>query len=214
MGTCDLLLGFVTGAVSSGVVAVALERAVRPKLKILIDTGHAKGQIGKNPPHELFHVRVHNIPARWPLAGRKPAWSTQAHLSIVSHDGEATLIGPVPARWSSQPEPIVAISSGQGIVQVLDVARMLTGRKIDIHAHESQALVVAVKFEGASDIYLFTNESYARPDWSNPHWKLTGSRHRVRITIDYERGREQRDFWIHNRGIRLDEVSLELIHNS
>ena len=211
MEAWDLLVGFVSGAVASAAAAVVLERAVRPKLEIRIAPGRAQGHITGNPPHEFFHVWVHNISACRLRAGRKPAWSSQAHLAVVSSDGGATLVGPIPARWASQPEPVVAVGTAQGVIQILDVARMLSGRKVDIHTHESQALVVAVKFENDPDIYLFTNESYARPDWSNPDWKLTGSRHRIRVTVDYERGREQRDFWIHNRGLRRDDVSFEAV---
>ncbi len=66
-----------------------------------------------------------------------------------------------------------------------------------------------MKFEGEPDLHLFTNESYLFLRWSNPAWRLTGARSRVRIAVDYEEGRAQSDFWIYNRGGRRDDVALE-----
>lgn len=200
MDACNVLIGLATGLVSgvvaSALVAVLLELILRPNLEINVNLGDIQGQAaGKH----LVHVSVANIPA-W-LPGRRPAWSTQAHLSVVKSDGTDTLVGPIPARWISQPEPIVTMETGQ---PRLDVPRIIAGRKVDIHTHEPQALVIAMKFE--NDVYLFTNESYAYPNWANPNWKLSESRNRIRITVDYERGRETRDFWL-----RHDKVSLEAV---
>jgi len=202
MVACDLLIGFVSGMAA----AVFLERLERPKLTIQVGNGNNQDDIANVPDRQFYHLFVHNVPAWKPLAGRKPAWSSQAHLSIVSSDGASTLVAPIPARWNSQPDPVTCTC--QGIPQ-LDVARIIAGRKVDIHAHEAQALVVAVKTKNDPDVYLFTNESYAFPHLSNPDWKLTGTKHRIRVTVEYERGSEQRDFWIYNRGHRCDDVYLE-----
>jgi hypothetical protein len=71
---------------------------------------------------------------------------------------------------------------------------------MDVHNHEDEALAVAVKLEGEDDCFLFTNESYLFPRWSNPEWRLGAGKHRLRVTVTYESGRAQMDFWLNNGG--------------
>jgi hypothetical protein len=130
-------------------------------------------------------------------------------LEVRSADGRAPLLQPIPARWISQPEPILTLGIGGQAVQIPDVARMLAGRRIDIHNHEDQVMSVAVKFEGTPEIHLFTNESYVFHWWQNPAWSLPQGRHRLRVTVYYERGRAQRDVWLHNTGLTRDDVRIE-----
>lgn len=147
----------------------------------------------------------------WPLPGRRPAWACQATLEVLADDGVTQVLPPIPARWTSQPEPILTVGVGQGIVQIPDVARMLAGRRIDIHNHEDQVMSIGVKFEGAPEFHLFTNESYVFPRWQNPAWSLARGRHRLRVSVFYERERTQRDFWLHNNGGRREDVRIETL---
>ena len=195
---------------ASAIAAILLDHAGRPLLEVVEHNGaRAQGQSAGNPPHEFFHVRVRNRPARRPLSGRRPAWACQATLEVLTEDGNARLLDPIPARWISQPEPILTLGIGGGTAQIPDVARMLAGRRIDIHNHEDQVMSVALKFEGVADCHLFTNESYVFSRWQNPAWSLPRGRHRLRVTVYYERGRAQRDFWLHNEGDRRDDVRIK-----
>ena len=206
-----LLGGFVLGIAASFIAWIVSENWARPLLKIEVDQNRAQGQLANNPPHEFYHVRVTNLPARRPVPGRRPAWACQATLEVVADDGKFTVLGPIAARWTSLPEPILAVGLPGGIVQVPDVAKMLTARRIDVHNHEEQVLAVALKFEGDDDCFLFTNESYAFPRCSRPEWRLPRGRHRVRIALHYDRGREVTDFWLENNGPRRDDVRLRPI---
>ena len=208
----EIFVGFLLGILASAIAAILLNHEERPFVGILSEDGaRAQGQNAGNPRHEFFHVRIRNLPARWPLSGRRPAWSCQATLEILTADGGATILGPIPARWSSQPEPILTVGVGGAVAQIPDVARMLAGRRIDIHNHEDQLLCVAIKYEGAPECHVFTNESYASPQGRNPAWALEHGRHRLRVTVYYERGRRRSDFWIHNNGPSCDDLQIEAI---
>jgi hypothetical protein len=208
----EIFAGFVLGILASAIAAIALEHAGRPLLEILdYDGARALGQSAGNPPHEFFHVRVRNRPAMRPLSGRRPAWACHATLEVLRADGNSQLLTPIPARWISQPEPILTVGIGDRAVQIPDAARMLAGRRIDIHNHEDQVMSVAVKFEGEANCHLFTNESYVFPMWQNPAWLLPRGSHRLRVTVYYERGRTQRDFWLHNEGDRRNDMRIETL---
>jgi hypothetical protein len=205
----EVFAGFVLGILASAIAAIVLDHASRPLLEVVEHNGdRAQGQSPGNPPHEFFHVRVRNRRARL-LSGRRPAWSCQATLEVRTGDGHGRLVDPIPARWISQPEPILTLGISGQVAQIPDAARMLAGRRIDIHNHEDQVMSIAVKFEGADECHLFTNESYVFPRWQNPEWSLQPGRHRLRVTVYYERGRAQRDLWLHNDGHTRDDVRIE-----
>ena len=208
----NLLLGFVFGTISSLLAALAWDRWTRPRLAIEIDRTKAVGQNAANPPHEFFHVVVGNRredPAEDGLApGLRTAWSCSATLEILPN-GTSPKIGPISARWTSQPEPIQLLTVGQMVYSMVDIARIIAGRRVDVHSHREQQLSIVLKFEGEDDCFLFTNESYAfLPKWNNPAWRLGLGRHHLRVTIDFELGRKQADFWIENGGRRREDVRL------
>lgn len=75
-GGLQAITGFLLGVLASAIVAIVVDRAARPLLAVLTHDGaRAQGQNAGSPPHEFFHVLVRNVPARRPLAGRRPAWS-------------------------------------------------------------------------------------------------------------------------------------------
>ncbi|MEM4379496.1 MAG: hypothetical protein QXL01_02265 [Thermoplasmatales archaeon] len=205
----ELLTGFFLGIFASAIAAILIDYSTRPFLALgLDDSPPVQGQSPGSPAHAFYHLKVKNMPAKWPLSGRRPAWSCQATIEVLSEDGRHSLFGPIPARWVSQPEPIVSFISAGNVIHFPDVAKMIAGRKIDIHSHEDQKIVIAVKFEGETDCFLFTNESYAFPRWSNPQWKLGQGRYRLRVTIYYERGRAYSDFLIENVGSTRGDLKI------
>ena len=205
----EILIGFLLGIMASAFAAITFEYAVRPQLKTVNDdSGRAQGQMPDNPPHEFYHLKVRNLPAKWPLLGRRPAWSCKANLEVFDSDGRPLLASPILARWTSQPEPIFPISNSGQVVHIPDVAKMIAARKVDIHNHEDQPLSVVVKFEGSPDCHLFSNESYLFPRGQNPEWRLGIGTYRLRVTVYYERGRSQDDFELANSGPSCDDIRI------
>jgi hypothetical protein len=205
----DILWGFLLGILASAIAAVFYEYASRPLLDIVVDTsGRAQGQLGNNPPHEFYHAKVRNLPAKWPLSGRKPAWSTKATIEVFAADGSRAIPDTITARWASQPEPLLPVVYAGQPANLLDPARLVAARKVDVHGHEDQQLPVVVKFERQAECYIFSNESYQFSMWQNPAWRLVIGTYRLRVTVYYERGRSQEDFELRNSGPSRDDVQL------
>ena len=204
-----LFLGFLLGIIASSVSVLIYEYASRPRLRTVMDDGGKAG--GTHPDggeYEFYHLKVCNLPAKRPLPGRKPAWSSSAHIEVFDLFGQRVIPDNIPVRWTSQPEPLErAIKDGQP-VNLLDPAKLIMGRKVDVHQHEDQQIAVAVKFEGEDEFHIFTNESYLFPRWQNPAWRLGRGAYRVRVTVYYERGRSDDDFELINFGSRRHNLRL------
>jgi len=85
----------------------------------------------------------------------------------------------------------------------------MQGRTIDVHSHFNEPISIGLKYEGETDCYLFTNESYGFPPKSqNPAWRLGPGSYRVHVTVFYERGRVEKDFELRNEGPRLNDFHL------
>ena len=203
-----LLGGFVLGILASTIAWSITERAAGPRLEIVEDRNRFQGQTPGNPPHEFFHVRVRNIPARWPVPGRRPAWACTATIGVLRDDGSRMIAGDIFARWTSQPEPLLPVLAQGQPGNVLDPARLIQARRMDVHGHHEEQIAVAVKFEGEGDCHIFTNESYLFPKWQNPQWRLPPGRHRIRITVLYERGSAHKDFELGNAGPSRNDVRI------
>lgn len=203
-----LLGGLLLGVAASTVAWVISEYLARPLLRIEVDQDRAQGHLPSNPPHEFYHVRVANLPALWRLPGRRPAWACTATIEVFGQDGSRILNGEITGRWTSQPEPLLPVVSQGQVANVLDPARVMQARRIDVHAHATEAMSIALKFEGEPDCYIFTNESYVFPRWQNPAWRLVQGRYRVHVTVFYERGCAQRDFELRNGGPSRNDVRL------
>ncbi len=205
----DLFLAFLFGVVASGVAALLYEYASRPSLEAEIDpNGRVRGSHSSLPPYEFHHLLVRNKSAFWPVPSRKPAWSTHARLEVLSSDGTLLIREPIYARWTSQPEPLVPAVGVGGHVNLIDPAKLITGRKVDVHSHEDQQISLLIKVQGEDACYVFSNESYLHPRWQNPAWRLPLGTFRVRLTVHYERGQLKREFQLVNKGPALEDVQL------
>jgi hypothetical protein len=203
-------IGFLLGILGSLAAAIVYDRVTRPKLTVLPDTNRALGQATGQAPHAFYHVLVRQVTPAWPLPGRKPAWDCKLTLDVIDIAGTSILPdGPILGRWASQPEPLLPTLQGSQLVNVIDFARFTTARKANVHSHEDQSVSVALKYEGSADCFLFSNESYLFPRWERPEWRLGPGDHRLRITLDYERGREVRHFVLRNVGTSRGDVLLE-----
>jgi hypothetical protein len=204
-----LIGGFLLGIIASTIAWVISEHLARPVLDVVVDQGRAQGQVGENPPHQFYHVRVTNIPSRWPVPGRRPAWACRAIIEVFRQDGSRAINEDIVARWTSQPEPLVPVVSQGQVGNVVDFARVMQGRTMDVHGHRDELIPVVIKYEGEADCYIFTNESYLYPPrMQNPAWRLPLGRYRIRVTVHYAREPAVREFELRNEGTSRDSVCL------
>lgn len=203
-----LIGGFLFGIAASSIAWVLTEYAARPSLDLIPDSNRSQGRLADGVLHEFYHVKVVNRPAMWPVPGRRPAWACAAGIQVFNVDGTPAISGDVHARWTSQPEPLLPVAVQGQMGAVLDPARLMQARRMDVHGHHEELISVLVKFEGEPGCHIFTNESYSFPRWQNPVWHLPLGRYRLRVTVYYEQGRAQRDFELRNNGPSRDDIYL------
>ncbi len=204
----NLTIGFFLGIVASGIAAIIYEWATSPRIEISLDERPlAMGQRPDRPPHAFYHLRIRNHPTKLPLSSRKPAWSSKATIEVLNPDGTRAIADPIYARWPSQPEPLIPAVAGNQPVNLVDFARLMNARKVDIHAHEDEYIALALKFEGQPECYIFSNESYLH-DWCNPAWRLNKGVYRILVTVFYEGGPIRREFALSN--LHTARNSLEI----
>jgi hypothetical protein len=149
-------IGFLLGIVGSLAAAIFYDRATRPKLTVLPDPNRAQGQASSSAsPHEFYHVLIRQVRALWPFPGRRPAWECKVSIEMIDSDGNRVL-GPIAARWASQPEPLIPSLQEDRLVNVIDFARFFAARKCNVHSHEDQPVSIALKYEGNADCHLFS----------------------------------------------------------
>jgi hypothetical protein len=74
-------------------------------------------------------------------------------IETVDNTGN-TILGPIQARWSSQPEPLAPSLQNDRLVSVIDLARFVAARKCNVHSHEDQSVSIAIKYEGSPSCLL------------------------------------------------------------
>ena len=206
----NLVIGFLLGIIASGIAAVFYERATSPLIEISLDERPlAMGENPDVPRFAFYHIRIRNVPSKLPYTSRRPAWSSKATIEVFNIDGTRVITEPIYARWPSQPEPTTPAVAGNQSINLIDFARLMNARKVDIHAHEDEYISLAVKFEGQPECFIFSNESYLHNAWSNPAWRLNSGVYRVLVTVLYERGRAQRTFTLTNQRTARNSVEID-----
>ena len=195
------------GLLSSGIVVLIYERKTQPDLEISLDPKRTLGFFGGKVPFEFYHVIIRNKPPGRFFPTRKPAWACHAILDVLDSSGRV-LIKDVQARWTSQPEPLIPALQGNTISNLLDPARIVQSRKVDIHVHEDQHLPVLLKYEGDSKCYIFSNESYPYTLWKRPDWEISLGEFKIRITVFYERGPRVFVLGLTNSGTSRDDIKF------
>lgn len=204
-----LLGGFVLGIGASSIAWMITERLSQPKLEVRPDSSRYQAQLVGSAGHEFYHVVVSNAPTRWPVPGRQPAWACTARVEVYRPDGSREIAGEVHARWTSQPEPLLPVVVQGQQANVLDPARIMQSRRMDVHGHHDELVAVAIKFEDQADCHIFSNESYVHPQWQNPAWRLGPGRYRLRVIILFQGGRSITDFELQNAGTTRASLSLK-----
>ena len=207
-----LLLGFALGLVGSAAVTVLYAYIVSPSLNVLAVPNEALGMENSGGKTRLYHLSVKNqhVPLFSFLVTTQPAWSCRAKLDLLDTEGRL-VIGNINARWTSKPEP--RARTGPGGMLLFDWSLVPQGRLCDVHEHYPELLVVAIKEEGESDCYLFSNESYRDTTWrlKKPDWRVPKGEYRLRVTLLYQRKPVCEEFRVSNNGPSLDDLRIERV---
>ena len=186
-----LALGFVLGILASIAAAWVVEYGARPS--IVIEKAPVWGIQSQHPGPPgpvgvlFFHVQVRNVRRSLAPIGPRPAWAAHAALEVEA-EGGSLKVGPIDGRWSAHPEPVLPAAANNQTLLLLDPAKILEGRTIDVHGHAPLELCALLKVAGEDDCYLFNNSSYPYPQWKNPAWRLPPGAYRLRIAVSYESG--------------------------
>lgn len=206
----NLAIGFFLGIVASGIVAIVYEHATSPLVEVSLDDRPlAMGHFPDVPPYAFYHLRIRNVPTWLPLSTRKPAWSAKATIEVLNLDGTRAIAEEIYARWPSQPEPLLPAVAGGESVNLVDFARMMNARKVDVHAHDDEYIALAIKYDGQPDCHIFSNESYLHPAWKNPPWQLAPGKYKVVVTVYYGRGRAKREFFFENERKARNSIEID-----
>ena len=207
------LLTFALGILASGIAAFLYDQVTRPRLLIEIDeSGRVRDQA--QGLHEFHHLIVRNRGAHWTFPGRRPAWSAKAQIEVLDTNCAPAIPRPIHARWTSQPEPLIPAVAGVDAINLLDPAKLITGRKVDIHSHDDQQISLLIKYDGEDCCHVFANESYlySHTRWQHPDMRIPLGTFKVRVTVYYDRGRDTAEFKLVNGGPNIGDVQLTPWH--
>jgi hypothetical protein len=216
-----MLVGTVLGAIFSFLLIVWVESERRPKVVMGIAPPVDRQYTGLPANDARFlEITVQNLALpRWlGWLLRQAAGNCRATIALFQLDGEPVFKREIPARWSASPEPVATIegyieSPRQRLV-LIDRARISFTSQVDIPPGESERLGIAGRFDGDSDCYLWSNESYfSNPAWRNPDLRLPQGRYLLRVVVRSSGQKHVALFRINNQGpkkqFRLDPAMPE-----
>ena len=88
-------------------------------------------------------------------------------------------------RWVSSPKPVpnqIVGLDGKVLFLIRDFTRSVADSRVDVYPGEEELLDVAVRFDGETDCYGWSNESYLY-NWRSPNWKLPRGRYLVKVVV-------------------------------
>ena len=171
-----------------------------------------------NPPQwKIIHIKIVNSPKKFRLSPLNAisAFSVKGKVTLSSVSDKLSFFG----KWASTPQPLslLAMHTPQGVTvtQITNPNMALLPSKEDIHPakddSESVQLAVAIKFDGDSEFYGFSNESYLDPNLKKSNLKLN---HRscsgTLLLSGGGIGTLKQDFKISNRTNSIDNFHLTL----
>jgi len=185
----------------------------KPRLRVLL--GKAPFSEGEDDTTRwrFAHISVENARAprivRW-LTYRQTAQRTRLDLSFSAEDGTVPKFS-FEGRWSANPEPYQERLIDGQVQKGFDPWLVHMGRFKDITSGDTpDEVAVAVKAEGETDCYGFTNESYYGHHWRVPEYRLPVGTYRITATaISGEVRSDSQEFLLHNDGPSLSDLWLD-----
>lgn len=205
-----MVVGFILGCIASFIIAVWYAWAVQPKLEVREFSGARQTGERDGKHFEFYHVTVTNIPPPRPWSywlGRQPAWSCRVRVDVLQKDG-SPLIENIVGRWSSQPEP--TSRTGPMGFPLFNSSLWVQGQRCDVHEYNSENIVVAIKYDGEEECYIFNNDSFRDSTWGGkkPDFEIGTGTFRLKITVLYARKPVISEFVLVNEGPSIDQLTI------
>src|SRR5271165_519563 len=156
-----------------------------------------------------LRVNVSNEHRWWTLLA--PSVACRAQISFHTPTGHDFFGRSMVGRWANtpQPQPIVVPAGGGQFLQVVDIDKYTRESRLDIYPGEREPLDIAVRFDGDTDCYGWTNESHFAPRMRNSKWLLPTGIYLVKVTVTVSGTPHVGCFRIHNDGPTPDTFRLE-----
>lgn len=194
------LFGFALAQVAASLAAADLE------ISSLDDSENSVGELGPER-WKFVHVVVTNRRqfVRSLVFGSRMAMFCQAEIEFLDPHTRRAMVT-IDGRWSSTGEPIQVLKRDR----VFDFSKVPALRFDHIAPGKSARLAVAIKNEGQSEFYAFSNLSYAFDKLDNPAWKIAHSRSPMRVSVTAGNGeRSTTEFTLRNPSRRIADFKFE-----
>jgi hypothetical protein len=180
MSISDILINLGLSVLSI-FIALLYENLGDPRLKISIKSPK-KVKIGDNETIYL-NLFVFNQPRkRWPFVSRQTAYSCHGDVTFFDRKGITKLCGPMPIRWSGNPEPLKYEIVNNKVIPMIEPSLIKSSRYVDIPRDEKEEMDIAVRFYGEMDAYGWNSESYLHLS-RNPEFKLTPGIYVIEVNL-------------------------------
>jgi len=191
-------------AVAAIGLTVSIELLKRPSLEVRAIIWQPREPVAWT----FAAVRVFNRPLPGFLRTmivRAPAQCCEVTLEFREPGRDYIVIPLVPARWSSQPEPLRSVmvtddGGSPSFVVQYDRTMVPQTKRLDLAAGEDGEEVAVAVQRADGSAHAFGAESYEFENWSNPNWELRRQVYEVTVHITASG-------LTHSRRFRLDNTA-------
>jgi hypothetical protein len=146
----------------------------------------------------FLNLYVINKPHKyWPLVTRETAYSCHGDITFKDRASKKTF-GPMPIRWSGNPEPIKFDVVDNHIVSLIEPSLLKSSRYIDIPRDEKEEIDVAVRFLQDHQAYGWNSESYLHQS-KNPELELSPGTYEIEVKITCSGSSKKEKFLLINQ---------------
>jgi hypothetical protein len=158
MTICEILENLCISVFS---IFLALLYAKSGRSRLFINLKPPKKIAFGNEKSIFVNLIVKNNPHKgWPLIPRETAYSCHGDVTFYNENGTIKICGPMPIRWSGNPQPIKYEVANDQIISLVEPSLIKQSEYIDIPRDEEEELDIAVRFYQENEAYGWNSESY------------------------------------------------------
>lgn len=209
-------VAFVLGALSSLCIVILVEWVRKPRLRLEVapsrDQEYPKGYPASTVRFLELTLRNEPLPRWLGWMSRSPASKCRASINFVDAEGVAVFTRSLEARWSASAQPVpLEFRLGDLTAAISDPNRYNLASEIDVPAGEAESMGVVGRFDGDSDCYGWTNESYfGETPWRNQNWRLPTGVYLVHVAVRASGEKCSNTFQLFNDG-SVAEFRIECV---